>query len=276
MDASAEQDPAFRIITTLKNILFNTEDIQQSRPLISQWHEISKTLLVRHQRRLRAAAQAYNWTNVCEQLDKPDCMQTLESVIEDATSRHPQPENGMIMDIRIRILIDRDGSIQAESVPMGEPKPLRTLETDSSHRPPSNGPPPSLSANGRCSIICLDTVSTVPALHTLHKTTYRAPYDAARERAGITKCPPGEREVLLFNPEWEVMEASLCAVYFYRHGKWVVPPSESGGMVSATKLWAIDSGFCTERPIKLDEVEDGETLWLSNALRGFFLGKISI
>jgi branched-subunit amino acid aminotransferase/4-amino-4-deoxychorismate lyase len=72
------------------------------------------------------------------------------------------------------------------------------------------------------------------------------------------------------------MEASLCTMYFYRHGTWVVPAYESGGMVSATKLWAIDSGFCAERPIKLDEVEDGETVWLSNALRGFFLGKISI
>merc|ERR1711939_1088838 len=267
MDASVEADPTFRIITTLKSILFNTGDIQQSRLLITQWQETSKKPLVWHRRRLRAAAQAYNWTNVCEQLDEPDCMPTLERIIETATTRHAQPENGMIKDIRIRVLIDRSGSLQVESVPMGEAKPLRTLETDISHQPPPNG---------RGSLISLDTVPTVPALHTLHKTTYRAPYDAARERAGIAKCPPGEREVLLFNPEQEIMEASLCAVYFYRNGKWVAPSCETGGMISATKLWAMDSGFCTERPIKLDEVKDGETVWLSNALRGFFLGKISI
>ncbi|KIW61609.1 hypothetical protein PV05_01710 [Exophiala xenobiotica] len=229
MDASAEQDPTFRIITTLRSILFNTGDIQKSRPLITQWHETSKNLLIWHRRRLRAAAQAYKWTNVCEQLDEPDCMLALGRVIEDATTRYAQPEIGMIKDIRIRLLIDRSGSLQVESVPMGEAKPLRTLETDISHQPPSNGPPWSLSPNGRGSLISLDTVPTVPALHTLHKTTYRAPYDAARERAGIAKCPPGEREVLLFNPEQEIMEASLCAVYFYRNGKWVAPSCETGG-----------------------------------------------
>jgi branched-subunit amino acid aminotransferase/4-amino-4-deoxychorismate lyase len=159
---------------------------------------------------------------------------------------------------------------------MGEPRALETLQNDSLTHIPLDARIPALSPDTRYSVVSVDSTPTTPARYTMHKTTFRVPYDVARARAGITKCPPDEREVLLFNPKREIMEASLCTVYFYRQGRWVVPAQDTGGMISVTKLWALEAGLCVEGPVKLDEIEAGEVVWLSNALRGFFPGKVHV
>lgn len=275
MNTTPRHDPAFRIMTTLRNILLNTEDRLTAMPCISEWHACNRKLLLFHCQRLRAAAQAYSWTSACQELDKPDFIHRLEHAVKETTSSNTQPGTGMIQDIRVRVLIDCKGNVQAESVPMGGERLLKALKTDTFHQLPANGPPPLVSLDHRYSNVSVDSCPTTPALYTSHKTTYRAPYDLARERAKISKLPPGEREVLLYNPRQEIMEASLCTVYFYRNGEWLVPSSETGAMLSATKLWALDAGFCTEGIVKLADIKQGEMVWLSNALRGFFLGRIS-
>jgi branched-subunit amino acid aminotransferase/4-amino-4-deoxychorismate lyase len=272
MGTSVVQDLDLRIITTLKSILFNVEDVRQGFPVVKEWERANKKLLALHRRRLSAAAQACSWRDVCLQLQSDDAGGLLEEEVEKVTARHAQPGREMIRDIRVRVLIDSKGSIQCESVPMGDDKGLDSLKTDPFPNLPPNGPPPSLSREARFSLVSVDSAPTSPTLYTSHKTTHRHPYDAARARAGISKCLPSDREVLLFNEEGQVMEASLCTAYFYRNGQWVVPPSAAGGMLSVTKLLATDVGFCTEAMIPLDSVADGETIWLSNALRGFFLG----
>ncbi|KIW43501.1 uncharacterized protein PV06_04598 [Exophiala oligosperma] len=273
-NATPEHDPGFRIITTMRNIAFSSGDALMANPCISEWHTRNEKLLSFHCERFRAAAHAFNWISASQELDKATFIHRLEQAVEEATSSNPQPSTGKIQDIRVRILIDREGKISAESVPMGGERLLEALTTDTFHQLPANGPPPSISRDDRCSSISVDSAPTTPVLYTLHKTTHRNPYDLARERAKISKSPPGECEVLLFNPRQEIMEASLCTVYFYRNGKWIVPSSETGGMNSATKLWALDEGFCTEGIVKLEGVKQGEIVWLSNALRGFFLGRI--
>jgi branched-subunit amino acid aminotransferase/4-amino-4-deoxychorismate lyase len=83
------------------------------------------------------------------------------------------------------------------------------------------------------------------------------------------------KEVLLVNPQGEVMEGSITTVYFRkRHSvenasEWVTPSLESGGMVSASRAYALDQGFCTERVIRIEDLVDGEQCFLSNAVRGF-------
>ncbi|KIV81829.1 hypothetical protein PV11_03981 [Exophiala sideris] len=276
MGTSVDTNPDLNIITTLKHILFNTEDIQQSLTHVRKWQHSETKLLALHQRRLHAAASAYSWTRVCEQLEHHDSVQRLRHAIEEATAQYQKPEKGMIKDVRIRVLIDHDGHIRVESTPMGERKPLETLRNDTLHHIPLDARSTSLSPDSRYSIVSVDSSPTMPSRYTMYKTTYRVPWDKARERAGITKCPPGEREVLLFNPKHEIMEASLCTVYFHRQGKWVVPAPDTGGMQSVTKTWALEAGLCVEGLIRLDDLQDGEAVWLSNALRGFFPGKIHL
>lgn len=272
---SIVEDPSFRIISTLKNILFNSEDIRQGVPPVRTWKEKNGRILVLHRQRLHAAAQACSWPDVCTQLDNYGADPELEQAIDDTSAQHPEPEKGHVREMRVRILIDREGKIEAESVPMGNERPLQDLETNNFHSLPLDSPPLSLPLNVPCSTVSIDPVPTTPSLYTSHKTTHRQPYDAARARAGITKCPPGDREVLLFNDRHEIMEASLSAVYFYRDGRWVLPASTAGGMLSVTRLWALGAGVCTEEVVTLEDVRDGEIVWLSNALRGFFRGRIS-
>ncbi|KAI1608753.1 aminotransferase [Exophiala viscosa] len=276
MGGSIDTNPDLNIITTLKHILFNTEDIQQLLPPITKWQETETKLLTLHQHRLHAAASAYSWTAVCEHLERHDSIPRLRHAIVEASAQYQKPEKGMIKDVRIRILIDHDGHIRAEGTPMGEPKVLETLRNDTLLHIPLDARSSGFSPDSRYSIVSVDSLPTTPGRYTMYKTTYRAPWDRARERTGITKCAPGEREVLLFNPKHEIMEASLCTVYFYRQRQWVVPASDTGGMQSVTKTWALEAGLCVEGLIKVDELQDGEAVWLSNALRGFFPGKIRL
>ncbi len=269
------QDPDFRIITTLKSILFNSEDVCQKLPLIEQWERASKRLLVLHRQRLSAAAQACSWTEVCMKLQSDEAGGLLEQKVEEATTRHARPGRGRIREVRVRVLIDSNGSIQCESAPLGDEKEINSLEADDFPYVPPNRPPPSLSREDHCCLVSIDSAPTLPSLYTSHKTTHRNPYDAARARAGITTCLPSDREVLLFNEAGQVTEASLCTVYFHRNGRWVVPASTAGGMLSVTKLFAIEMGFCTEAMVSLESVADDEIIWLSNAVRGFFLGRVA-
>jgi 4-amino-4-deoxychorismate lyase len=83
-------------------------------------------------------------------------------------------------------------------------------------------------------------------------------------------------EVLLHNPSGEITEGSTTTPYFYRGGKWVTPPvhAEHGGQRGTTRRWAIRNGLCEEGTVRVESVENGEGVWVSNGVRGFRWGKI--
>ncbi|KIX00654.1 uncharacterized protein Z518_09719 [Rhinocladiella mackenziei CBS 650.93] len=273
MDTAIIEDPTFRIITTLKSVSFNEEDLQPL-PSTLRWKKETESFLILHRQRLHAAAQACLWPQACLRLESQSAVADLECATEQAAKQIPKPKTGHIRDVRVRILVNRHGGIQSEGVPMGGERPLEKLEDGLVSCIPQSlllpSPTPGVS---RC-LVHVDYVPTSPAFYTSHKTTYRRPYDDARARVGITKCLPTDREVLLFNHQNEVMEASLCTPYFYREGTWTTPPSAAGGMLSVTKQWALDAGLCKEATIILGSIRPGEIIWLSNALRGFFQGRV--
>ena len=45
-------------------------------------------------------------------------------------------------------------------------------------------------------------------------------------------------------------------------------------MQSVTRMHALEKQWCVEGVVERDSVTDGEIVWLGNAVRGFFAGKI--
>lgn len=275
--ASIIEDPSFRIITTLRHVHFNSEDAAALPQTIHDWKGEDSKLLCLHNQRLRAAAEACSWTEVCKLLEDDDMGHGLLDTIEQAVkTRFPEPRRGYIRDIRVRVLVNSSGHTHVETVLMGSERPLGSLGTDSYHELPPSLPlaTPLAQSLSPLSKVYVDALPTSVSVFTWHKTTFRQPYDSARSRLGIVHSPPTEAEVLLFNPQQEITEASVSTPYFFRDGGWVTPQSASGGMLSVTKLRSLQGGFCTEALVLLDELRDGEIIWLSNAVRGFFRGQI--
>jgi len=117
--------------------------------------------------------------------------------------------------------------------------------------------------------VTLDTVATEISATTMYKTGDRYSYDRARSAAGI-KSYSEPKEVLLYNLDNEIMDGSITTAYFYRNGQWITPASAAGGQQGTTRRWALQRGLCIEGTVQANELQDGEVLWLSNAVRGYY------
>lgn len=275
--ATIIEAPGFRIITTLRYVLFNRHDVAKSLWGVHEWKREDSKLLCLHRRRLRDAAQACSWTQACLKPDSDEDGRGLLTAIEQAIASHQsEPREGCIRDIRVRVLVDQSGQMEVEAVPMGSEKSLEALTNDAFHQLPPSLPlsPELCQSHCPCSTVYVDSTPTLTSIFTAHKTTFRQPYDLARSRAGIVHTAPVNAEVLLFNQRHEITEASVSTPYFFREGRWVTPTSTSGGMFSVTKMKALQGGFCSEDLVSLSDLVDGEMIWLSNAVRGFFPGRI--
>ena len=122
-------------------------------------------------------------------------------------------------------------------------------------------------------VIVMDSEPTEATESTMYKTSDRFPYGRARAMAGIPTLTT-LKEVLLYNLENEILDGSTSTPYFYRDGRWVTPASASGGLQGTTRRWALENGLCVEGTIHKDSVEIGEVVWFSNAVKGFFHGKV--
>ncbi|GAB7334522.1 hypothetical protein MBLNU13_g06509t1 [Cladosporium sp. NU13] len=114
----------------------------------------------------------------------------------------------------------------------------------------------------------LDDRPTEPDLYTEIKTSRRIAYDRARQSAGLDLT--STTEVLLYNLDGEIIDGSITTVYFYRDNRWVTP--QCRGLEGTTRRFALETGLCSlaDSGVKSDSLRDGETIWLSNAFRGFY------
>ena len=119
--------------------------------------------------------------------------------------------------------------------------------------------------------VVVDSESTESSPFTRHKTTYREPYAAARARCRVIDATT---EVLIWNPEGEIMEGTLSTPYLNRGGHWETPHHRCGGNLGTTRRWALERNLAKEAVVKKDDLEDGEVIWLSNGVRGFKCGRI--
>lgn len=218
-------------------------------------------LLPYHRDRLINAASHFRWEKAHEFLtqDLSHLVQIFDTFIPDRTKPW-----------RLRILIDCNGACKVEANPASQIEPLNFLPFQAPSQP---------------SIwrVYVDSQVLVPSAFTTHKTTAREDYAAARVRAGILS-PQALEEVLVVNPDGQVMEGSITTPYFRRRPsgsqgtekdrEWVTPPLSSGGNAGTTRRYALDQGCCSEKVISAAELVDGEECWLSNGVRGFTRGVI--
>ena len=162
--------------------------------------------------------------------------------------------------LRIRIRSYADGRITTEIVPTMV-KPGMSLFPKGFSLP---------SAEDQSSwTLYLDNEPTEISETTMYKTSDRTWYGRARAAAGIMTLTATE-EVLLFNTEGNILDGSQTTPYFFRGGKWVTPTSAAGGQQGTTRRYALEHGFCVEDDVSKSSLRDGEHVWLSNAVQGFF------
>ena len=95
-----------------------------------------------------------------------------------------------------------------------------------------------------------------------HKTTERALYDAARAAA------PGCDDVLLWNPDGCVTEATTANLLVQIQGRLYTPPVECGLLDGTLRRKLVRDGVVRERRIRVDELACAEELKLANSVRG--------
>lgn len=218
-------------------------------------------LLPYHRDRLINAASRFRWEKALQFLtqDLSHLVQLFDTFIPDCTKPW-----------RLRIVIDCNGTCNVEANPTSQIEPLNLL--------PFQTPPQSSVWR-----VYVDSQRLVPSVFTTHKTTAREDYNAARGRAGILS-PQALEEVLVVNPDGQIMEGSITTPYFRRwrpsnqgsdgDPEWITPPLSSGGNAGTTRRYALDQGCCAEQVISAAELVEGEECWLSNGVRGFMRGVV--
>ncbi|KAF3908463.1 hypothetical protein ABW21_db0203351 [Orbilia brochopaga] len=242
-------------------------------------------MLPYHRDRLVEAARNFGWFDVVLNLNQPYAPQKMEEILEDAGSRllanllAREPDLLFsAIKLRMRIAIQQDGSItitasRITGSPPSVPFPNGLLTPEDARATTPSTPWP----------VYIDTAPTTPSLFTRYKTNSRDHYTYARTRVGIlTNSEPAE--VLLWSDRYLnlIMEGSMTNVYFYRNGRWITPTTiredatgGTGGCSGTVRRWLLEKGYVDVGDISKDDVIVGELVWLSNGVKGVFLGMIA-
>jgi len=99
-----------------------------------------------------------------------------------------------------------------------------------------------------------------------HKTTRRDVYDQAR--ASVDDCD----EVLLWNRDGYLTEATIANVAVNIGGRFYTPPEECGLLAGTWRGMLLASGEIEQRRIRVDELSAGDEVLLFNSVRGVYKG----
>ncbi|MCJ1254080.1 hypothetical protein MMC24_001894 [Lignoscripta atroalba] len=261
------------------------------------YHSLEKTkyyMFRYHRDRMLAAAQAFGWDKVAAMLRDDAGMEFIDRILES----HINEKLGYQISetpLKLRLSITKD--LATAVLPTQIPEmPVDNLFPNILPTTISNEVP-------RHWFIYLYPNAITPSLFTKHKTTRRSHYDQARglistftahrqrqqqptpapesettdeDNTAMSIRPQQQTEVLLQNPEGEIMEGTFTTPYFFRDGKWVTPAERCGGNLGTTRRWALETGLCVEGIVRAEEVKDGELVWLSNGVRGWGWGKVEL
>ena len=254
--------PAFKIFSSLRydtNLPEKVSELQDNDIRIGPLY-----MFAYHRDRLLEAARHFQWPSCIAKLEGKQGLSWLRDEIESI-----KPDIGKKACCRTRVTLDVHGNVEVEMMPTPRLSPDNLFPTrevfDSHLHTTADDTDEKL---GVIWTIFLDSEPTEKSPFTLYKTTSRHVYTAARNRTGILSFTSPE-EVLMHNLDGEVMEASLTSVYIYRNGQWITPNRQSGGQLGVTRRWALEQDLCTEGTVKIDDLVEGENMWISNGVRGF-------
>ncbi|KAE9409092.1 hypothetical protein BT96DRAFT_806765 [Gymnopus androsaceus JB14] len=137
---------------------------------------------------------------------------------------------------------------------------------------PTTGVPPN---EGSTVTVFLDSQATLSSLFTRTKTTQRVQYDEARGRAEIAS---PTSEVILFNGDSLITEASISSVFFFRCGHWLTP-STSTGCLPGSQVWLLEKELVVvvdKKQLTTSKISEGDWVLLSNGVQGCRLGRITV
>ncbi|KAJ7109943.1 aminotransferase [Mycena epipterygia] len=255
----------FSLLTTLRCDCFlerlgwNTANNQPSRYL----------LLGFHLDRLHDAAVAHEW---------PDAQQALSYVVlHNACEAAVASYDGDPTEaFKIRITLSQAGVLEATAAPVS---PLKFDPTSPSFSKPLTDRFVCATLYGPAMTLFLDTEPTPPSgLFTSTKTTERAVYNAARERVGLPALPSNDADVILYNPQLFITEASVSNVAFYHSHTWVTPPLSTGCLPGVLRRWLLQHKRIREAEegeLTKDGLRPGDWVLLFNSVHGCRLGRIT-
>lgn len=238
-----------------------------------------------HRDRMLKAATHWGWTKAIEAIQGPDGLARLESFLFE-TLNLPQSIEGT-RPLRVKILLSSEGQLRLESSVVPAIR-LSNLFPDRLPTPDFNDESTTLNMHlGELEMstpadVYFDTDTTHRSEYTHYKTTRREMYDQARQRVGLKPIDATKEVLIVNNATGSIMEGSLTTPYFWRGGRWVTPSVSpkfsqedgSGGQDGTTRRWALERHLVFEGDIKALDLVDGEAVWLSNGVRGFFFGRL--
>ena len=185
-------------------------------------------LLDLHLARLRASAEYFSY-----KVDIPTIRRYLTGL---AGSFGAQSQ-------KVRLLVDEQGQVTSEAEPVNPSEAKKLL---------------------RVCVAATPVDSSNPFL--FHKTTHRQVYEQAR-----LSCPeePGQPwdDVILWNEEGEVTEASMANIVVEQEGELYTPPVNCGLLAGTYRAWLLEQGKIREKIIRLEELFDGSRVCLINSVR---------
>jgi para-aminobenzoate synthetase/4-amino-4-deoxychorismate lyase len=182
------------------------------------------TLLERHIERMAASATYF---------DIPFDPALVSNTLSNYASKLP---DGVW---KIRLLVSQQGSVRVEHAPLTE-LPPEPLPVRLAQRP--------ILRNNR---------------FLYHKTTFRQPYNTAREHHHDVF------DVLLWNEDGELTEFTIGNLVVELDGQLWTPARACSLLAGTLRDELIASGMIKERVLKLDDVQRASKLWLINSVRGW-------
>ncbi|MGZ4150529.1 MAG: chorismate-binding protein, partial [Actinomycetota bacterium] len=139
---------------------------------------------------------------------------------------------------RVRLLLDRRGSVETGSAPLATPAGPVRLAVDPAH--PVDPSDPLL----------------------FHKTTLRERYDDAAARF------PDADDVILVNVRGEATETTVANLAARIGGAWWTPPLHAGLLPGCERAALLADGTLRERSLRVEELRAAEELAVLNSVRG--------
>jgi para-aminobenzoate synthetase/4-amino-4-deoxychorismate lyase len=215
-------------------------------------------LLDLHLERLAASAEYFGFQAKAEDKDKDEDKEaSIEGSVRAAVASRCA---GLASrSYRVRLRLARGGGLAIAVDPF---EPSR-----SAWRVAVAGPQdPSMEAVASVSASALASAPVVASesVFAFHKTTLRAPYEAA-----LAAAPPGVDEVLLVNEWGELTEGTRTNVALQFGGGWVTPPLEAGLLPGVFREHLVRSGRLVEATLYPRDLRRAHRVRLMNALRGW-------